>query len=301
MAVSRDILKGFVDMHVHAGPSIAVRKVDAAEMLEKAEAAGYRAFLVKDHYFPTMMGTKMVMEHMAKEGCLVFGGIALNQSVGLFNLYAIDAAYQLGAKTVYFPTVSAKNHIVGHSGGHFVGSGNMTVVDEGIVYIDEKGELVDEAVKVLEYLVQKPDLILCTGHGSAAEVDALVRKAVELGIKKIVVNHPHFLVNATYEQMAKWAELGAYIELNAAVFSSIAVSGKCSDDVIGEILKVVPKDKIVLDSDLGQKVNVDPVEGMYQFICKLVDEFGVTEEEINLMGKETPARLLGLDEVPAIG
>ena len=49
MAVSRDILKGFVDMHVHAGPSIAVRKVDAAEMLEKAEAAGYRAFLVKDH------------------------------------------------------------------------------------------------------------------------------------------------------------------------------------------------------------------------------------------------------------
>lgn len=82
------------------------------------------------------------------------------------------------------------------------------------------------------------------------------------------------------------------------VFSSIAVSGKCSDDVIGEILKVVPKDKIVLDSDLGQKVNVDPVEGMYQFICKLVEEFGVTEEEINLMGKETPAKLLGLDQIP---
>ena len=58
MAVSRDILKGFVDMHVHAGPSIAVRKVDAAEMLEKAEAAGYRAFLVKDELFPDNDGNK---------------------------------------------------------------------------------------------------------------------------------------------------------------------------------------------------------------------------------------------------
>lgn len=58
MSVSREILKGFVDMHVHAGPSIAVRKVDAAEMLFQAEEAGYKAFLVKDHYFPTMMGTK---------------------------------------------------------------------------------------------------------------------------------------------------------------------------------------------------------------------------------------------------
>ena len=117
-SVSRDILNGFVDMHVHAGPSIAVRKVDAAEMLFQAEEAGYKAFLVKDHYFPTMMGAKMVTEHLAKNGCQVFGGIALNKSVGMFNLHAVDAACQLGAKTVYMPTVSARNHVVGHSGSH---------------------------------------------------------------------------------------------------------------------------------------------------------------------------------------
>lgn len=52
-------------------------------------------------------------------------------------------------------------------------------------------------------------------------MDAVVTKAVELGVAKICVNHPHFLVNATYEQMTKWADMGAYIELNAAVFSSI--------------------------------------------------------------------------------
>ncbi|MCI2001260.1 MAG: DUF6282 family protein [Clostridia bacterium] len=294
MTVSRDILKGFVDMHVHAGPSIAVRKVDAAQMLEMAEEAGYKAFLVKDHYFPTMMGTKMVEEHLSKKGCRVFGGIALNQSVGMFNLHAVDAAYQLGAKTVYMPTVSARNHVVGHSGSHFVGSGNMEVVDNGSVYIDENGKLQDDCVKVIEYISKRPDIVLCTGHGSAKEVDAVVKKAVELGVSKICVNHPHFLVNATYEQMSEWAKMGAYIELNAAVFSSIAKSGTCPDEMIGEIFKAVPKDKIVLDSDLGQKINVAPVEGMYQFICKLINDFGVTEDEIDLMGKKTPSMLLGI-------
>lgn len=294
MNISRDILKGFIDIHVHAGPSVATRKVDAAEMLKLADEAGYRAFLVKDHYFPTMMGTKMVTESLGK-GCLAFGGIALNNSVGLFNLNALDAAYNLGAKTVYFPTVSAMNHISGHSGGNFVGSGNMGVEDKGVTYIDEDGNLDEDAIEVLKYIVAHKDLILCTGHGTAGEVDAVVRKAVELGVEKIIVNHPHFLVNATYQQMKEWSELGAYIELNAAVFKSIAVSGQCGDEMIGKILEYVPIEKLVLDSDLGQKVNVSPVEGMYEFICKLINEFGLTEEQINLMGKENPAKLLGLD------
>lgn len=76
-----------------------------------------------------------------------------------------------------------------------------------------------------------------------------------------------------------------------------AKSGTCPDEVIGEILKAVPKEKIVLDSDLGQKVNVAPVEGMYQFICKLVDEFGVTEEEINLNGQRNTVKLWGLKSI----
>lgn len=301
MPVSRDILKGFIDIHVHAGPSAAKRKVDAYEMLKMADEAGYRGFLVKDHYFPTMMGAKMCTEHASEHGCQVFGGLALNRSVGLFNVYAVDAAKNLGAKTIYFPTVSTINHIAGHAkAGHaFVGSGASSVVDEGITYIDENGELIPEAVKVIKYIAANPELVLCTGHGSAAEVDTTVKKAAELGVKKICVNHPHFLVGASYEQMGEWARLGAYIELNAAVFSSIAKTGECGDEMIPEILSHVPHDRIVLDSDLGQAANVAPVEGMYQFICKLVDEFGVTEDEINLWGKKIPAYLMGLEELSA--
>ena len=44
----REILKGIIDLHVHAGPSVANRAVDAADMLKEAIVAGYRGFLVKD-------------------------------------------------------------------------------------------------------------------------------------------------------------------------------------------------------------------------------------------------------------
>ena len=296
MSFDKEILKGFVDIHVHAGPSVASRKVDAFEMMQLAGEAGYKAFLVKDHYFPTMMGTRMISEHCSVNGCKCYGGLALNQSVGMFNQHAVDAACNMGAKTIYMPTVSARNHIAGHAGSKFVGSGDSAVEDPGTVYVNGKGELHQEVVDVISLIARRHNnVVLCTGHGTATEVDAVVRKAVELGVKKICVNHPHFLVNATYEQMEEWAALGAYIELNAAVFSSIAKSGKCPDEMAGEILRRIPKEKIVLDSDLGQTVDVDPVTGMLQFINLIADKFGVTEEEINLMGKEIPSYLLDLD------
>src|SRR5690554_1931210 len=110
----REILKGVIDMHVHAGPSVAIRDVDAAEMLFEAVEAGYSGFVIKDHYFPTMMSAKLVEKHLGKNRIKVFGSIALNNSVGTFNLKAIDTAYQMGAKIVFLPTVSSKNHIDFH-------------------------------------------------------------------------------------------------------------------------------------------------------------------------------------------
>ena len=79
-------------------------------------------------------------------------------------------------KTVYMPTVSAMNHIVGHSGDHFVGSGNMEVEDRGITYVDEAGNIDPAVVKVLEYIARRPELILCTGHGSARGSRRIDRK-----------------------------------------------------------------------------------------------------------------------------
>lgn len=287
-----ELLKGVLDIHVHAGPSVASRELDAADMLKEAEAAGYRGFLVKDHYFPSMMGCQMVQRHLGNGSVEIFGSMCLNNAVGVFNLNAVDAAYGMGAKMIYFPTVSSKNHIDAHKGG-FAGAGNMSVPETPVVYVDEKGELLPEAVRVLEYMAEK-NIALGTGHGSAREIDALVRTAVKAGVKKILVNHPHFHIGATYCQMREWAALGAYIELNVCVFSEGSKLGPLPTSVLEEMLREVPRDRMVLDSDMGQRGNGSPVEGMYRFMRLMMDRFGVTKEEIDVMAKKNPAILMGL-------
>ena len=287
-----ELLKGVLDIHVHAGPSVASRELDAADMLKEAEAAGYRGFLVKDHYFPSMMGCQMIQRHLGNGSVEIFGSLCLNNAVGVFNLNAVDAAYGMGAKMIYFPTVSSKNHIDAHKGG-FAGAGNMSVPETPVVYVDEKGELLPEAVRVLEYMAEK-NIALGTGHGSAREIDALVRTAVKAGVKKILVNHPHFHIGATYCQMREWAALGAYIELNVCVFSEGSKLGPLPTSVLEEMLREVPRDRMVLDSDMGQRGNGSPVEGMYRFMRLMMDRFGVTKEEIDVMAKKNPEILMGL-------
>ena len=289
----KKLLKGVIDIHVHAGPSVAARELDAADMLKEAEAAGYRGFLVKDHYFPSMMGCQMVQRHLGSGSVEVFGSMCLNNAMGLFNLNAVDVAYGMGAKMIYFPTVSSKNHIDAHK-GHFAGAGKMSVPETPVVYVDENGRLDPAAVRILEYMSEK-DMALGTGHGSAREVDALVRKAVEVGMKKILVTPPHFHIGATYEQMRQWAALGAYIELNVCVFSEGSKMGPLPTTILEEMLREVPHDRMVLDSDMGQKGNGSPVEALYNFMCLMMERFGITEDELEVMAKKNPAILMGLE------
>lgn len=289
----RDILKGILDIHVHAGPSVANREVDAADMLKEAIVAGYRGFLVKDHYFPSCMGTRMVQEHCDAQGVEIFSSMALNNSMGLFNPLATDAAINMGAKIIYFPTVSSKNHIDHHK-GNFVGAGKMTVPETPVVYVDEKGNMDPMAIECLK-VIAKNGVCLGTGHGTAWEIDHLVEKACELGVEKILVNHPQFHIGASYEQMTKWANMGAFIELNVCVFKNGSKLGTLDDEVIGEMLKAVPLSQMILDSDMGQNGNGSPVEGMYRFIQLLMNKFGLTEEDINLIAKKNPAKLMGLE------
>jgi hypothetical protein len=292
MTNEREILNGILDIHVHAGPSVANRAVDAADMLKEAIVAGYRGFLVKDHYFPSCMGVKMVQEHCDAQGVEIYSSMALNNSIGLFNALAVDAAINMGAKIIYFPTVSSKNHIDHHK-GNFVGAGKMSVPEVPVVYVDDRGVMDEKAVEILKLIAQK-DVVLGTGHGTAWEIDHLVEKATELGVKRILVNHPQFHIGATYEQMTKWAKMGAYIELNVCVFTSGSKLGTLDDEVIREMLKAVPLDHMILDSDMGQKGNGSPVEGMFRFIQVLMHQFGLSEDDINLIAKKNPAALLGV-------
>ena len=181
-------LDGVIDLHVHVGPSVAERIEDALEMYYEAEEAGYKAFIIKDHYSPSMNVATIIEEHLRKGETRVFGCLCLNNSVGGINLNAVDVACNMGAKIIFMPTVSAKNHIDLHKNKVFVGSGKLSVPEKPIYYLDENDNLKPEVIELLEYLSdEQPDVILGTGHGTAYEIDKLISKASKLNIKKILV------------------------------------------------------------------------------------------------------------------
>lgn len=288
------LLKGAVDLHVHAGPSVMPRELDGAEMLLKAEQSGYQAFVIKDHYFPTMMSASIIEKHIGKGQVKVFGGIALNDAVGGLNVRAVDVACAMGAKFVWMPTISTNNHIVSHSHGlKFPSSKGMQLEEKPLVYVNEHGDLDSRVIAILEYIA-KTDMILGTGHGCLAEVDALVQAARKIGVKKVLVNHPLYMIGASITDIKRWAALGAYIELNATVFVPESKFGVVSIDKAVEVIQEVGLEQIVIDSDYGQKNNGCPVEGTKRFIELLVDQHGVKEEAIVKMVKDNPAQLLGL-------
>jgi len=285
-----ELLKGVVDIHIHAGPSTAQRSVDAVEMLRLAEAAGYEAFVVKDHYFPTMLSAVEAEKHTGNGTCRVFGGTCLNNSVGGLNLHAVDVAYQMGAKFICMPTLSAARHIETHKNAVFAGASSkpIAVEETPMYYLDEKGELTEDAVAVVKYMAEHQEMVLYTGHGSATEVDKVVRKAAEFGSKKVLVNHPFQTVEASLEQMIEWSRLGAFIEINASAFPKFIPTS-----IIGDILNNIPLDRIVIDTDSGQKGS-NPVDVLCRLIGIMKDEFHVTDHALCVMMKDNPRYLMDL-------
>lgn len=286
-----------IDIHIHSGPSVANRRVDAEEMFLLAQEAGYRGFVAKDHYFPSVMTTNLISVRASAEDPAVFGCVCLNNSVGGINVYAVDAACAMGAKIVYMPTVSARNHIVHHQKLHFTGAGKLKLHEREIYYLDECGELKPEVNEVLEFLAENyPEVTLGTGHGSAAEIHKLIERACQLGLKKILVNHPHYQSDATVEDAAAWADMGALIELNSVVFDDVVPAGHhLPITVAKELLDRIGYERIVIDSDLGQKAYMDPAEGLKKFAGVLMEQCGVTEAQLRVMMHDNPAKLLGLE------
>lgn len=295
----REILQGYIDMHVHNGPSNVNRLFNTGEFALEADKVGCRAFITKDHYFPSMMTALQANSLLeGKVKTRAYGSLILNNSIGGICLKAVDAACALGVKYLSLPTISAANHIRYYNGRPFPGSKGMILDEAPITMIKEDGSPSDDVEALLQFLSKldvKP--VLATGHGSREEQDAVVRRGAELGVP-ILVNHPYYGFDARLDDLEKWASLGAYIELTAICFLPDAKNpppGFVGDHAFMEKLyERVPVEKFVIDSDMGQPAFESPVEGIYKFIQVLMGDYGFTEAQINTMIKDTPAKLMNL-------
>ncbi len=100
----------------------------------------------------------------------------------------------------------------------------MQVAEKTIYYLDESGKLNPEVLEVLDYLAGHPAVILGTGHGSWDEIDALIRAATERGVRRILVNHPHYMIGASGVQIPGLSTVDAVKE--AVSYTKYAPRGR---------------------------------------------------------------------------
>ena len=288
-----EILQGAVDMHIHSAPSLFPRLVDHVEAAEGAKAMGLKAVVLKEHHGYT--SDRMYFVRKLVSGIEVYGGVVLNNTVGGINPFAVEAAIDLGAKIVWFPTLSAKNHLDQMGGPGFGSSmqqkAKRKMVEKPITVLDEKGHLLQEVYDVID-LVAAHDLMLATGHLAIPEVRPLVKAARERGVKRLYLNHPEYIINGTIEEQVELAQMGVFIE-HLAIFMYPMWPTKAGINGIVEMIKAVGPERTVLATDLGQIHNPPPWEGLRMFIRVLLEK-GIHKEHLKRMVQDNPCYLLNI-------
>jgi hypothetical protein len=288
-----ELMQGAIDLHIHSAPSLFPRLVDHVEAAEGARKYGMRAVVLKEHHGYT--ADRMYFVRKLINGIEVYGGVVLNNAVGGINPFAVDAAIKLGAKIVWFPTLSAKNHLDQMGAPEFGKSmqqkSKHKLKERPITVFDEKGKLFPEVYEVID-LVADADIMLATGHLCIPEARAVIKAAKDRGVKRLYVNHPEYIINGTIEEQKELADMGAFIE-HLAIFMYPMWPTKAGIDGIVEMIKAVGPERTILASDLGQIHNPAPADGLRMFLQVLLDK-GIPQNHLEMMVKDNPKFMLSL-------
>lgn len=287
------LMHGAIDMHIHSAPSLFPRLVDHAEAAEGARKYGMRAVVLKEHHGYT--SDRMYFVRKMIQGIDVYGGVVLNNAVGGINPFAVDAAIKLGAKIVWFPTLSAKNHLDQMGTPDFGKSMKQAsankIIEKPITVFDESGALIPEVYEVID-LISQADIVLATGHLSIPEARELIKAARERGVRRLYVNHPEFIINGTIDEQKELADMGAFIE-HLAIFMYPMWPTTGGVDGIIEMIKAVGPERTILATDLGQVHNPAPADGLRMFL-RVLFEKGIPYEHLEMMVKENPRFMLNI-------
>ena len=275
-------LQGAVDLHVHIDPDAYPRQWDAFEVAEIAKGRGMRALLLKNHWTETA-GYAEIARTYATQGIEIFGGLALNTTVGGMNPQAVRYFADVAgdwARVVWMPT---------HDSEHEV---KFNEDRREFVPVSEDGELLTETLEVLDVIAEN-ELTLATGHVTPEEALMIIRAAKERGIERIIATHPMLgaqFTDMSDEQMTQTAELGGYIEV---VSGNLRPTNEDRQHVF-DMIRMVGPEHVIVSSDSGLVGTPNHPDALAMAAVALREE-GFTEDEIDLMFKQNPAWLVGLD------
>ncbi|HVW22856.1 MAG TPA: DUF6282 family protein [Opitutaceae bacterium] len=273
-------LQGVIDFHAHSAPDVTGRSIDSFGVIRNAKAAGMRAVVLKNHYFPTAAIAQLAM--MEVSGVEVFGGVVLNRSNGGINPEAVRKMVEVEGhrgRVVWCPTFDAENQV------------RFERASRPFVAVVRDGRPVPAMEEVFK-VVADHDLIFATGHSAPAESIILLRAARAAGVRRLLVTHVlSASTRASIDQMRQMAAEGALLEV---VYLAHLGGDPLPMSACARAIRAVGAGHFIMSSDLGQPGNPLHTRGLREFISRLRAE-GITDEEIALITRKNPARLLGLD------
>lgn len=288
------LLKGAIDMHCHSGPSVMPRCLDHIDALEEAASVGMRALLFKDHYYSATPITELLKERYKHFGVEMFSGVPLNDTCGGLNRYAVDHGLKLGARLVWMPTFSAANHIRHNYRKNLLATKEPMLPATMLTVLGERGELKEEVRFILDQIAER-DAVLSAGHLHISEILPLFEEAKKRGVKRRLVQHPTYTIDASLADIRELAASGAFVEHSLCMFIDESRFKHWTGEELKEMIAAGTLDQTILGSDLGQIRNPTPVTG-FRSVIRLCIAQGYSDEEIRKLVGGNAARLLGLDE-----
>lgn len=294
-------IEGFIDIHIHTAPAPFNRLGDTEDVARWCAAAGMGGAVIKSHFESTVSkvhhGRRSIPDYPSFQ---LMAGVALNRGVGGINPGAVEIALHQGAKMVWLPTFDSCAHIQFYGGAGSYGSfksmslgfrggcsprGNYTVFEpDGKTLSAEMKEIIDI---ILAY-----DGVLSTAHVSKAEVFAVAEYALSRGLKRVCVTHPEAPVpDIGVPAMVELAQQGVFMEFCAV--NCFPMTPTYSLDLMKEAMEAVGPEMSIISSDSGQPWMPTPPEALRTFAQGL-HEKGLTPDFIRRMGRDNPARLMGL-------
>jgi hypothetical protein len=282
------LVSGAIDMHVHFGPeSLMERRQNALQLARAAKEIGLRSLVLKCREYNTVPVALLVSELVPE--VQVFGSLTLENEIGGLNPSAVLSAARMGAKIIWMPTFSSSN--------------SKPVVEKVLgfklpgaeqVILDSAGKLKEEVKEIMQ-IVKEYNVVLASGHVSPQETFALAEQAKRIGFAKLVVTHAlQGALTSTLlsrNEIAELARGGVYIE--HSFWDVLPTMNGIDPRQIVELVKAVGAEQCIMSTDLGQNYNPPAPEGMRLFIATVLRK-GLKAEEVEMMVKTNPARLLGL-------
>lgn len=294
--LSRRLMKGAIDLHCHSGPSVMPRYCDHHEAMHEASEAGMRALLIKDHYYSATPVTEMLNKHFKHLNVELLSGVPLNNQAGGLNLYAVEHGIALGAKLIWMPTFSSANHIAHHKSDanfKFPKSEKRMLPSTPLSVLDADGKLLPEVGPILDMIAEN-DVVLSSGHLHITEIWPLFAEARKRGVKRLLTNHPTYIVDANLDDVRRLAGMGVYIEHSMCMFAENSKFKFYEPAELKGLIEAGTVERTILGSDLGQAGNPKIADG-FRDVIEICLDLGYSEAQVRKMTSTNAAELMGLD------